>query len=120
MAHSLPIRNPQSDVIVVEPQRRARWSQADDDGLRGGRVALVGDAADGDERVGFWKVGRGATSRNFIRHDDEAACLARLALEVADEINYLTGGQPLLLHVVGVEKDDDMKEQGLSAGQVVD
>src|SRR5207248_5068697 len=91
---------------IFEPKRSVRRAKADTNRLRRGRVALVGDAADGDEHVGFRKVGGSAAPRNFIRHDDEAAGRARLALEVADEVNNLTRGQALLFHVRRVEEDD--------------
>jgi len=38
----------------------------DDDGFRGGGVAFVGDAVDGDEDVGFGEVGRDAGAGNGV------------------------------------------------------
>src|SRR5215216_6462706 len=92
--------------VVVELERRGRGADADDDRLGGGRVALVGDAADGDEDVGLGEVGGGAAARERVGHDEEAAGRALLAVEVAEEVYDLPGREPLLDNVFGVEEDD--------------
>jgi len=64
----------------------------DDDGFGGGGVALVGNAIDGDEHIGFGKVGRDAGAGNGVGDDDKVCCRSRLALVVADDVHHVSFG----------------------------
>src|SRR5258708_10759806 len=77
---------------------------ADDGRLRGRRIALVGDAIQGDEDVRFREICRGAAARDVVGGGKEAAGDALLAAEVAGEIDDLALGDAELVHVGAVEK----------------
>lgn len=56
-----------SRLLIGSVTRMSGGMDGDDDGFGGGRVALVGDAVDGDEHVGFGEIGRDAGAGNGVR-----------------------------------------------------
>ena len=75
-------------------------------GLLVGKRFPARDLAGRDERVGFGKVRARTSAGDVVRDDPEVARGARLAAEVAGEIDVHTFVQTEGLDVLGIEQDD--------------
>src|SRR5258708_4142096 len=64
------------------------------------------DLAGGNQRVGRGKVGAGAAARDVVSERDEAARRARLAPEMAGDVDDLTILEPQPGQVVAVDEHD--------------
>lgn len=63
-----------------------RGMDCDDHGFRGGGVAFVGDAVDGDEDVGFWEICGDAGAGNGVGDYGKLRGFARVAFMVASDV----------------------------------
>ena len=83
-----------------------RGVDGDDDGFGGGSVALVGDTIDGDEHVGFRKVGGDAGAGNRVGDDDKVCGQSCLTFVMADDVHYVAFGEIAFLHIQLVHEHD--------------
>src|SRR5437764_12117424 len=66
-----------------------RGLNTDHDGFGCRRHAFFGDAAERYERVGFRKIGRRASQRDRVWHDDKSKNVALAVVELADQVDDL-------------------------------
>src|SRR6266511_615803 len=109
-AMACPVLNPRSSCCAPSRPRGRHFPNlrldGDDDRLGGGLVAGFGNAAHGNEHVGFGVIGSGTASGHRVRDHLEAFGSPSFALEMAHEVDPLALLQPASLHVVGVEKNN--------------
>ena len=82
------------------------FSDLDDDGFGGGRIAFVGGAVDGYEYVGFGEVGGGAALWDAERNDNELPGDALYTIMKIEEVYNIPGMETTAGHILGVHEDD--------------